>query len=307
MTTIRSAIFIVGPTAVGKTDLAFKISKVIPSILISADSIQVYRGADIISGKDRSAYTYLLDILPPTESFSVRDFVANVRPLIEKAKKEKKIPIIVGGTGFYVDALLKKIDTLSIPPNKTLRKKLERLSLVKLQQKLKQINPKRFKNMNTSDIKNKRRLIRAIEIAYARGRTRETKPLFKKSEVLIIGLKTSSENLKKRIIDRVENRLKMGAINEAKKLFKNYERLSSQLKSASGYKELFDYLFGKISLEEAKERWVASDFQYAKRQMTWFKRNKNIIWFDPVRNSKERIFKEILSLIRDNLNISNGV
>ncbi len=292
---MKKALFIVGPTAAGKTGLAFTISKVIPSILISVDSVQVYKGADIISGKDTSVQTYLLDIVSPNQSFSVRDFVESVRPLVKKAKTENKIPIIVGGTGFYIDALFGKIDTISIPPNKTLRARLEKLTVKKLQEKLKKLSPERFHKMNNSDANNKRRLIRGIEVAISQGRTINTsQPIFAPREVSIIGLKTSMDNLKKRIIARVKKRIEMGAVSEAEKLFKNYKELSSQLRKASGYKELFDYLAGKINLEEAKEKWILSDYQYAKRQMTWFKRNKNIVWFDIEKNGFE---DKILKLV----------
>jgi tRNA dimethylallyltransferase len=308
---VKRAIFIVGPTAVGKTDLAFKISKNVPSVLISADSVQVYRGADIISGKDNSVPTHLLDILPPTKSFSVHDFVERGHPIIEMAQKQRKIPIIVGGTWFYSDALFKKIDTLYIPPDEALRKHLSNLTVKKLQEKLKNVNSEHFLRMNKSDANNKRRLIRAIEVSkYGRMTARTLKdlnPIFKKNDVLIIGLRTSMRNLKERIRNRVEKRIETGALWEARKLFKNYKKLSLQLKTANGYKELFDYLLGKTTLEEARERWVTADYRHAKNQMTWFKRNKDILWFDPVRNSKERILKEVLSLIRNNLNISNGV
>ncbi|MBI4092034.1 MAG: tRNA (adenosine(37)-N6)-dimethylallyltransferase MiaA [Candidatus Levybacteria bacterium] len=296
---MKKAIFIVGPTSVGKTDLALKISKLLPSILISADSVQVYRGADIISGKDKSVSTYLVDILSPSQSFSVREFIEKVRPLVEKAKKENKIPIIVGGTGFYMDSLFGKIETINIPPNQKLREKLESLSLEKLQENLRNLSPERFNKMNKSDVKNRRRLVRAIEVSISDRMIDHTKnnstAVLRESEVLIIGLKTSMDDLKERIIARVKKRLKMGAINEAKELFKNYEQLSSQLRKASGYKELFDYLAGKIKLEEAKEKWVISDYQYAKRQMTWFKKNKNIVWFDIGQPGFE---ERILRLIR---------
>src|SRR3989344_4940455 len=294
---MKRALIIVGPTAVGKTDLAFSLSRAFPSVLISADSIQVYLGADIISGKDRSVETFFLDIVLPHKSFSVREFIEKVRPLIEKAKKENKIPIIVGGTGFYIDALFGKIDTISIPPNKALREKLKKLSL------------SRFYRMNNSDVNNKRRLVRAIEIAITRGPIPvRVRPLFKKKEVLIIGLKSSVDHLRSRIETRVEERIKKGAIYEAKRLFKDYEALSNQVKAANGYKQLFEYLKGKLTYDVAKEAWINSEVKTAKNQMTWFKRNKNIVWFDPVRSSSKRIlYREILSLIQDFLGTSNGV
>lgn len=296
---MKRAIIIVGPTAVGKTDLAFKISKVFPSLLISADSVQVYRGANIISGKENSVKTYLLDVVSPYSAFSVRDFVEKVKPLVKKAKKENKLPIIVGGTGFYIDVLIKKIDTILIPPNISLRKKLEKLSVNKLQEKLSLINRGRFEGMNNSDVNNRRRLIRAIEVAMYTGmidHTPKVGPIFSEDETLIIGLRTSNENLRKRIIARVENRIKIGALDEAKKLFKNYPKLSPQLKLANGYKDLFEYLSGELAFDEAKKSWVVSEIQNACDQMKWFMRNKNIVWFDI---EKPDFFRDILSLIKE--------
>ncbi|MEK6847210.1 MAG: tRNA (adenosine(37)-N6)-dimethylallyltransferase MiaA, partial [Nanoarchaeota archaeon] len=235
---MRKALFIVGPTAVGKTSLAFKISKVIPSVLISADSVQVYRGADIISGKNKTFPTQLLDIIDPTRQFSVRNFVQLVQSIVKEAYSEQKIPIIVGGTGFYTDALFGKIDTINVSPNFKLRAELDELAVKELRQLLKKLNPERFDKMNNSDVNNRRRLIRAIEISYAQGPALGSKPLFKNNETLIIGIKTSMDVLKKRIVSRVDERIKMGAVSESKELFRSYRKLSSQLKRASGYKEL---------------------------------------------------------------------
>lgn len=273
--------FIVGPTASGKTALAFGISKKIPSVLISADSIQVYRGADIISGKDKSHPTFLLDIISPDEPFSVRDFVEHVRPIVYQAFKEHRVPIIVGGTGFYAEALFRNIDTINVPPNHKVREELEKLSLAELQKELQKLNPVHFKKMNNSDVNNKRRLIRAIEVvALANSNILKTEPVFCEQEILTIGLKTSMENLKIKINVRVRERIKSGALDEAKRLFKNYENLSPQIKAACGYRELFKHLRGSVSLNEAVEKWITAEGQLAKKQMTFLRRNKNIVWFD---------------------------
>lgn len=294
---MKKAIFIVGPTAVGKTDLAFEVSRTFPSVLISADSVQVFRGADIISGKDKKFPTELLDVIKPTQSFSVRDFVERVRPHVEKASREHKIPIIVGGTGFYVDAIFGKIDTIAIPPNKDLRLNLEKLTIKALQEKLRKVNLARFKKMNNSDVNNPRRLIRAIEVG---SRISRVKSVFLEKDVLIIGLKTSMDNLKVRIEKRVKKRIKMGALSEAQKLFENYDTLSSQLKSANGYRELFDFLLGNVTLEKAIEKWANADYLHAKNQMTWFKKNKKILWFDI---DSPNFQKEAVNIIKRDLGL----
>lgn len=295
---MKKAIFIVGPTAVGKTALAVKLHKKIPSILISADSIQVYRGADIISGKDHSNDTLieLIDILPPKKSFSVAEFVDKVRKIVAKSNK---IPVIVGGTGLYTKALFENIETINVRPNKILRKKLSKFSVKDLQKELKKLDLKKFESMNDSDINNPRRLARAIEIVSSSSKNQKSEPVFNEKETLIIGLKTTTENLKKRIKKRVDERIKIGALEEAKKLFANYKKLSPQLKVANGYKQMFEFLQNKITWEEAVERWGIADLRHAKAQMTYFKK-MNVEWFDAGKKGNE--FK-ILRLISKELSL----
>lgn len=298
---MKRALIIVGPTAVGKTALVYDLYRKFPSVLISADSIQVLRRADIISGKDSSCPTELLDVVDSTEQFSVRDFTELIRPIVRQAFDEDKIPIIVGGAGFYIDALFGKIDTINIPPDLELRTELNKLSIKKLQQKLAKLDPARFQNMNNSDINNKRRVIRAIEITTDDrmiDHTKRPRAIFKEDEVLMIGLKTSIENLRERIALRVEERLAAGALKEAQELFKNYERLSSQLKTANGYKELFDFLSDRTTFKEAVRKWITAEGQLAKNQMTYFRRNKNIVWFDI---DKKGFEQEISRLVRHEL------
>lgn len=277
---MKKAIFIVGPTAVGKTSLAVKISQKIPSILISADSIQVYRGADIISGKDHpiDVKIELIDVLDPTQSFNVRDFTRRVRPLVDASRK---LPVIVGGTGLYTKALYENIETINVPPDEELRSDLELLTTQELQKKLKELGLGKFNSLNESDRNNPRRLMRAIEVIVNKNDSKEAnKPLFNKNEILIIGLETSMDNLRRRINMRVKERISEGAREEAQRLFNEYENLSPQLKVANGYCQIFEFLKGKISWDEAVEQWNTADYQHAKAQMTWFKKDNNIVWFN---------------------------
>ncbi len=311
---MKKAIFILGPTAVGKTALAFDLAAKIPSILISADSIQVYKGLDVISGKDiptsasfhrdhyvlGSSEIYLLDVVSAFESFHVRNFLELSKQIISKAIDEGKTPIIVGGTGFYADALFKNIETVNILPDEQLRKELKNLSVVDLQNKLKKIDLRRYEKMNESDSKNKRRLERAIEIAYGNQESSSTpknEPLFSEDEILLIGLKISTPALRKKIEERVDDRLKNGALAEAEKLFEDYEKLPNQIKRANGYRQLFEYLLGNISLQEARYRWTISEYQHAKKQRTYFRKNKNIIWFE---TDKSGFKNDILKLVEHN-------
>jgi tRNA dimethylallyltransferase len=299
-------LLIVGPTAVGKTALAFEISKKIPSVLISADSVQVFRGTDIVSGKDLpksakfeqghyvigSVPLYLVDTISPTEHFSVYDFISETAKIISLASAEHKIPIIVGGTRFYVEVLTSSIDTLSIPPHQELRDKLNKLSVSKLQEMLKKSNKKRFDRMNNSDRNNPRRLVRAIEVS--KSKNNKSNQLFKKNEILAIGLKADFETLKKRINKRLNARIEAGAFEEAKKLFKNYDKLSDQIRHTNGYQQMFSFLKGEISRVEAVNRWEISEQQLAKEQLKWLSKKQNIHMFDIAQKGFETAISRLI-------------
>lgn len=301
------ALFIVGPTGAGKTNLGLKLSSKFGGSILSADSVQVYKGLDIISGKDippgsefsdiskqfpslDKSYTigfygfenipvFLLDIVPPTYNFSVSDYIDCAIPLTKFITTQTKLPVFVGGTGLYIKAILDGLDTAQIPPDAELRKKFETTSLEKLTKLLKMQNPVRFEQMTDSDKKNKRRLIRSLEIFYS-NKTEEKSKKLEGYETFVIGLFCEREELRKRIEKRVIQRLKTGAIEEAESLFKQYKNLSAQVQNANGYKQLFEHLLGKVTLNEAIEKWKISEYRHAKNQMTWFGREKNITWCD---------------------------
>lgn len=292
---MQKIVYIVGPTGVGKTDLAFSLAKEFNAELISADSIQVYKGLDIVSGKDlsktafkhgnnsgfyidRGIPIFLLDIVEPTSTFSVSNFQDIATITIGKILKKNKLPMVVGGTGLYVKSLLEPIDTASIKPDIKLRSKLEKLFVLKLQ---KLLPSEKLNSLNDSDRNNPRRLIRAIEVE--RSRTKNQELRIKENtneESLVIGLQCERDVLKQRIDLRVADRLKQGALVEVVKLFEIYDSLAPQIKDANGYKQLFQYLQGEISLEEAAYRWKISEYRHAKNQMTWFRKYGNTVWFD---------------------------
>lgn len=306
---------IVGPTATGKTAFALELASKFNGALISADSVQVFKGLDIISGKDiplgtpfsllpeMSSYgynagyftyfntpIYLLDVVEPTTSFSVSQFHDIASRVLSSLNN--KLPIVVGGTGLYVKSLLHGIDTSTIVPNEALRKKLEQLPVSSLRNRLKKINEEKFNSMNESDANNPRRLIRAIEIA---GKSKFTISNNKNPyESLVIGLTCDRAVLKQKIDARVQDRLENGALNEAKKLFENYENLTQQVKDANGYKQLFSFLKNEINWDEAIHRWKISEYRHAKNQMTWFKKYGNVAWFDIGSNTYK---KDIESMI----------
>lgn len=289
---MQKVVFIVGPTAVGKTAVATKLAQNYNGSLISADSVQAYRGLDIVSGKDIPQYIlngnntgfytcwgidiFLLDVIETSSPFSVSAFQNIASKAIEKISRNNKVPIVVGGTGFYIKSLMDGIATSAIKPDLKLRKKFEKLSVSQFQD---MIPKEMLKQMNDSDINNKRRLIRKIEICSSLVPTSVSRPQTN-FESLVIGLTCDREILKQRIDKRVEERLNNGALREAKRLFLDYKNLSQQVKDANGYKQLFQYLQNKLSWDEAVCRWKISEYRHAKNQMTWFRKYGNVEWFD---------------------------
>lgn len=299
---MKKILFVVGPTAIGKTKFALNQASKINGELINADSIQVYKDLNIISGKDlpinaaikkstlssknfdldyylfKKTPVHLLDVIKNDYSFNVYDYANLSRIVMEGIWSRNSTPVVVGGNGYYIDSFFQDIPSINIPPDLILRKSLESKTKEELQSILQKKNIERFFLMNNSDRNNKRRLVRAIEVLYSKNKNPEIKKI--RLESLIVGLKTSKERIKQLIEKRVEKRIKKGALVEAKTLFENYEKLSPQVKKASGYKELFAVLQGEFSLEEGIRNWKKSDINYAKKQMTWFGRNKNTIWAD---------------------------
>ncbi len=310
MLTIEKALYIVGPTASGKTSLALDIGKTFSGVLISADSKQVYKGLDIVPGKDipedasfhlDSAFShfsnayhigyylidqtplYLLDVVDASYGFTVHDYLTVAPPVIEKTAQERKLPIIVGGSGFYVKALLDGIATANIPMNQSLRNTLSSFSVEELVDLLQKENPEKLASMNESDRKNPRRLARAIEISLwekEKGKKEKNEKVLETENPLIIGLTAERQVLHERIDKRVQERIELGAVEEAQALFQKIDTLSEQVKMINGYKQLFAYFEGLIGYDEAIEKWKQSEYYNAKKQMTWFGKDKRVQWFD---------------------------
>lgn len=283
-------IVIVGPTASGKSDLAVKLAKKINGEIISADSRQVYRGMDIGTGKITKKEMagvphHLLDVALPKKVFTVADFQRLGQRAIKKILTKGKVPIIVGGTGFYIDSLIYNTPLPNVPPNTALRKKLEKLSAKKLFAKLKKLDPRRARNINPF---NKRRLIRALEIISITGKpvpkTGKQKTDF---DVLKIGIKLPPQKLKQKIRARLKKRLQAGMIKEAKKLHR--QKVSWQRLDNFGleYRCASRYLRGVIKKGEMFEKLEKEIWHYAKRQMTWFKRDKEINWVAKPRQAEK--------------------
>lgn len=246
---MTKVLIICGPTATGKTDLAARLAKRFDGELVSADSRQVYRGMELTVGKDRpDVPVWLYDVVDPDGDFSVSQWVRLARHAIEDIRKRRKLPIVVGGTGLYIQALLRPPETIDIPPDKRLRERLNSLSVVALQQMVTR------GSMNDSDWNNPRRLIRKIEIQNAKN---VPKPATGTYDVLLIGLTAAKSELDRRIDERMNMRLRLGMEEEAAKLRATYdERLPSM------------------------SALTVNDHAYARRQMTWFKKQPNIEWYD---------------------------
>lgn len=279
---MKKLIAIVGPTATGKSDLAVEIARKIGAEIISADSRQVYRRLDIGSGKITKREMcgiphHLLDVASPKRVFSVFEYKQKAEKVLEKIWQKGKPAILVGGTGQYIEAIVDGITFPEVAPNKKLRDKLEKMSLLKLQEKLKKLDPKRYKNI---DVNNRVRLIRSIEIAEALGKVPKVKKQKRDFELTMIGLKAPKEILHKKIHERLQKRMRQGMASEVKKL--HQKGLSWKRMESLGleYRYLSRYLRGKISREEMLQELEKEIQRYAKRQMTWFQRDNRIKWFD---------------------------
>lgn len=280
----RKIIVIVGPTAVGKSALGVGLARKYSGEIISADSRQVYTGLDIGTGKItaremKGVPHHLLDVANPKKQFSVAEYQALAREKIDDILFRGKLPIVVGGTGLYVQALVNDVSFPEVPPNLKLRKKLETKAVQEIFSILKKLDARRAKDI---DPHNPRRLIRAIEIATTLGKV----PPYKNSprtdiNPLFVGLILSEEELKKRIAARLQSRINDGMLKEAKNLhtrgltWKRMEELGLE------YRYMSRHLRGLISREEMIMQLQSEIWRYAKRQMTWFKRNTEIKWFSP--------------------------
>lgn len=291
-------IAVVGPTASGKSSLAVEIARLVGGEVISADSRQVYTDLDIGTGKVTKREMcgiphHLLDVANPKRKMTVVQYERLSTRAIRDILKRGKVPIICGGTGLYVDAVLTNASFPAVPPNAKLRNALEKLSAEKLFKKLQKLDPVRAE---TIDSKNPRRLIRAIEIAKALGSVPTRTPVMERYDALYIGLALPKEELSERIHTRLLSRMKRGMIAEAKQLhdkglsWKRMESLGLE------YRFLAQFLKNKISKSEMLELLEIAIRQYSKRQMVWFKRNAKIRWVEPTDTKK--VFGEVKKFLK---------
>ncbi|KKR87321.1 MAG: tRNA dimethylallyltransferase [Candidatus Woesebacteria bacterium GW2011_GWB1_41_10] len=281
---MKKLLVICGPTATGKTALAIKLAKKFDGEIVSADSRQVYKGMDIGMGKewgDVPIHGY--DLVDPRREFSVSKYLKFARKILKDIWRRGKLPILVGGTGLYIKGVVDGIPTVEVPRNNELRKRLEEKSADELFESLSQLDAVRAGSMNSSDRKNPRRLVRAIEVAQwnlGHGVKCLTSDILHPTSVLVIGLTAAKEPLNKRIEDRVGERVKAGIKKEIESLLKNGVSWDDQSMMSFGYRQYRDFFEGEVPEEVVVSEWTREEQKYAKRQMTWFKKDKRVGWFD---------------------------
>ena len=301
---MNKLLVICGPTATGKTSASMVVAKRIDAEIVSADSRQVYIGMDIGTGKDFPKGAKLIktsglpgyykingvkiwgyDLISPKSDYSVHQYTNTVTKIIRDVWKRKKVAILEGGTGLYIKSVVDGIDTVDVPKNDQLRKSLSKLEIDELYEKLAQLDGVKAGSLNSSDRKNPRRLIRAIEIAQwsvsnKSVNKRKRIPLKDKCDLCFVGLYTKPSILKENIEKRVDMRVKLGIVDETEGLLADGVTWKHQSMNALGYRQLKSYFEKECSLKDAIKSWKAEEIKYAKRQITWFKKDTRIKWFD---------------------------
>jgi tRNA dimethylallyltransferase len=292
MTKKPKVIAIVGPTSAGKTSLSIELAKRFNGEVISADSRQVYRGLDIGSGKVTKVEMdgvphHLIDVADPKDIYTAANFVTDAKTAISDIVSRGKLPIIAGGTFFYLDLLKGKMNIAAVVPNPALQAELEKMSTEQLSARLRELD-----NVRAADIdhKNRRRLIRALEIIDSLGKVPPQKEVQNDYDWLTIGIDIEKEVLNERIEKRIHLRLENGMIEEVDGLIASGISINRLQDFGLEYRYLTKYLIKELSYDEMVNQLFAKSRQFAKRQKTWLKRDNSIIWkkfpvtFDDVNN-----------------------
>lgn len=312
----KNLISILGPTAVGKTSFALKLARQALELvgkgeigikgeklfsgvdLISADSRQVYKGLEILSGADvpeslpDKIRIHGVSILNLTDEWSVTHFKNFAINIIDNSFVNNRLPIIVGGTSLYIKHLFNRDDNLYVKPSEEIRAKASSMSVDELQKWLKSISDEKYSSMNNSDVNNPRRLVRAIEILLGEPEVEKIKNLPDGVSNLKIGLISDLDTISKKIEKRVVERFENGAIDEVKKLNKICGESNFQACTTLGSSDISSYLKKEIIKRQCLENWALHEFQYAKSQMTWLKQESGVIWLDDLAKSSYTLNNE---------------
>ena len=299
----KTIVCLIGPTAAGKTEVALRLAKVIGAEIISCDSMQVYKGIDIATSKPtrkqrKPVFHHLIDIINPSQEYNAARFRASALKIIADIRKRGKLPLIVGGCGLYLRALL---DGLFSGPGQNLgqRRKFsqqaKRYGIAYLYKRLKDLDPEASRDIHPHDL---RRIIRALEVYESTGKPisrlkKKTSGIRDKYNLHLFGLQRPRNKLYSRIEKRVDKMFRRGLVGEIKKLSRR--KLSKTVTSLLGYKEISGFLKGKYSCNEARDLLKKNTRRYAKRQISWFKREKDVKWIEVgPRDTSELITGKIL-------------
>ena len=295
----HKVIVICGPTASGKTALSIELAKKINGEIVSADSMQIYKDMDIGTAKPTKQEMgeikhYLLDFVSPEDRYSVAQYKQDAKKAIKEIINKGKTPIIVGGTGLYVDSLIYEIEYNDIKLDEEYRKKLEKIAeeqgLEELYKKAVEIDPEAMKKISQND---KKRIMRVLEIYRSTGKTKtEQEKESRKNPVeydyRVFAINWDREILYQRINKRVDIMVEQGLIEEVKEILNKYDKFPTAMQGL-GYKEVADYLNGIYTKEEMIEKIKLETRRYAKRQLTWFRKNKQTIWLDGTNDIQNNI------------------
>jgi tRNA dimethylallyltransferase len=288
---------LLGPTAVGKTTLSLKVAKLLGSPIINCDSRQIYKDMSIGTAAPTKEQLnevkhYFVKMLNLQDYYSAAQYEADVLQLLNQLQHTHNNILLSGGSMMYIDAICNGIDDI---PNvdaeirKELKERLQTEGLETLRHKLKLLDPEYY---SIADLKNPKRIVHALEICYTSGKPYSSFRVNKKKErpfqIIKIGLKREREDLFERINTRVDMMIEEGLVDEAERLYP-YRHLNAL--NTVGYKELFDYMDGRWSLDEAVERMKGNTRRYARKQLTWFKRDEQVRWFHP--DDKDNILRYI--------------
>ena len=294
-----TVIVICGPTASGKTALSIELAKKINGEIISADSMQIYKDMDIGTAKPdmeemQGIKHYLLDFVKPDTRYSVAEFKIDATKAIEEILQKGKVPIVVGGTGLYIDTLIYGIEYNDIKIDEEYRKELEEIvekqGLEVLYKKAQEIDAKAMEKISPND---KKRIMRVLEIYKATGKTKteqeaESRKNGIKYDYKVFALNMDRKILYNRINLRVDIMIEKGLIEEVQKLKEKYNEFPTAMQGL-GYKEVVEYLENRTTKEEMIEKIKMETRRYAKRQLTWFRKNKDTIWIDSTKAREENV------------------